>query len=103
MWTAAVQIRQKVNHKRTFLHLEQLILKNRVHDKCIKVSEKDDGLDFYFKNKSAANSLMNFIQSKIPVKFKTAKKLISHDVHESKYNYKYTISCEIAPVCRDDL
>lgn len=102
-WTAAVQIRQKVDHKRTFLYLEQLILKNRVHDKCIKVSEKDDGLDFYFKNKSAANSLMNFIQSKIPVRTKIAKKLISHDIHTSSYNYKYTTACEIAPVCRDDL
>jgi len=103
IWTAAVQVRQKVGHKRTFLYLEQLILKNRVHDKCIKVSEKDDGLDFYFKNKSAANSLMNFIQGMIPVRSKEAKKLISHDTHTSVYNYKYSISCEIAPVCRDDL
>lgn len=103
IWTAVVQVRQKVYHKRTFLYLEQLILKNKVHDKCIKVSEKDDGLDFYFKNKSGANSMKNFITSKIPIKFKVAKKLISHDVHTSKYNYKYTILCEIAPICRDDL
>jgi nonsense-mediated mRNA decay protein 3 len=103
IWTAAVQVRQKVDHKRTFLFLEQMMLKNGVHEKCIKISEKDDGLDFYFKNKSAANSLMNFIQSKIPVRSKQAKKLISHDVHASLYNYKHTIACEIAPVCRDDL
>lgn len=103
IWSAAVQVRQKVDHKRTFLYLEQLILKNRVHEKCIKVSEKDDGLDFYFKNKSAANSLVNFIQSKIPVRIKIAKKLISHDIHTGNYNYKYTNAIEIAPVCRDDL
>eukprot|EP00344_Euplotes_crassus_P007682 CAMPEP_0197012248 /NCGR_PEP_ID=MMETSP1380-20130617/61826_1 /TAXON_ID=5936 /ORGANISM="Euplotes crassus, Strain CT5" /LENGTH=606 /DNA_ID=CAMNT_0042435581 /DNA_START=28 /DNA_END=1848 /DNA_ORIENTATION=+ len=103
IWTAVVQVRQKVDHKRTFLYLEQLILKNKTHDKCIKVSEKDDGLDFYFKNKSGASSLKNFITSKIPIKFKVAKKLISHDVHTSNYNYKYTILCDIAPICRDDL
>jgi nonsense-mediated mRNA decay protein 3 len=103
IWTAALQVRQKVDHKRTFLYLEQLILKNRAHDKCIKVSEKDDGIDFYFKSKSGANSMMNFILKKAPCRIKTAKKLISHDVQTNNYNYKYTISCEIAPVCRDDL
>jgi len=92
IWTAVVQVRQKVDHKRTFLYLEQLILKNRVHDKCIKISEKDDGIDFYFKNKSNATSLMNFIISKIPVRTKSAKQLISHDVHTSTYNYKHTLA-----------
>lgn len=87
-----MQVRQKVNHKRTFLYLEQLILKARTHDKCIKVSEADDGLDFYFKSKSAATSLLNFIISKIPVRTKVAKQLISHDVHTSVYNYKHTLS-----------
>jgi nonsense-mediated mRNA decay protein 3 len=72
-WTASVQIRQKVNHKRTFMLLEQLILKAKVHDKCIKVEEKDDGLDFQFKSKSHANSLVNFIQDQVPVRTKTSK------------------------------
>ncbi len=30
-WKAAVQVRQKVQHKRTFLFLEQLILKHNAH------------------------------------------------------------------------
>ncbi len=30
-WKASVQVRQKVNHKRTFLFLEQLILKHGAH------------------------------------------------------------------------
>lgn len=30
-WKASVQVRQKVNHKRTFLFLEQLILKHNAH------------------------------------------------------------------------
>jgi len=30
-WKASVQVRQKVTHKRTFLWLEQLILKHNAH------------------------------------------------------------------------
>ena len=32
-WNALVQVRQKVDHKRTLYHLEQLILKYGAHDK----------------------------------------------------------------------
>jgi len=103
IWKACLQVRQKVDHKRTFLYLEQLILKHRIHEKCINIVEKDDGIDFHFKSKSAANSMVNFIASKVPCRIKEAKRLISVDVHESKYNYKYSTSCEIAPICRDDL
>lgn len=28
------------------------------------------------------------------------KQLVSHDVHTSNYNYKYTFSVEIAPLCK---
>ena len=34
------------------------------------------------------------------VRYKTSEKLISHDVHNNTYNYKYTFSVEIVPVCR---
>lgn len=32
-WNAVVQLRQRVAHKRTFLFLEQLILKHKAHEK----------------------------------------------------------------------
>ena len=38
-WGASVQVRQKAEHKKTFLFLEQLILKHNVHDKILKVEE----------------------------------------------------------------
>ena len=28
------------------------------------------------------------------------KQLVSHDVHTSNYNYKYTFSVEVAPLCK---
>jgi nonsense-mediated mRNA decay protein 3 len=39
----------------------------------------------------------------VPIRFRADKQLVSHDIHTSTYNYKYTFSVEIAPVCKDDL
>lgn len=37
------------------------MLKHNAHDKVLKVEEKDDGLDFFYKNKMQANRLCDFI------------------------------------------
>jgi nonsense-mediated mRNA decay protein 3 len=37
------------------------------------------------------------------IRYKTSERLISHDEQNNAYNYKFTFSVEIAPVCRDDL
>lgn len=39
----------------------------------------------------------------MPTRFKQSKQLISHDMRSNNFNFKYTISMEIAPICRDDL
>lgn len=39
----------------------------------------------------------------MPAKIKTAKQLVSHDLRNNTFNYKYTFSVDIAPICRDDL
>lgn len=36
-WTAVVQVRQRVDHKRTFFYLEQLILKHNAHSQCTNI------------------------------------------------------------------
>jgi len=36
-------------------------------------------------------------------RYRHDKQLVSHDIHTSNYNYKYTFSVEIAPICKDDL
>lgn len=40
------------------------------------------------------------VQAVVPIKFRTAKQLVSHNIHTSNYNYKYTFSVEIVPVCK---
>ena len=46
---------------------------------------------------------MEFLQSVIPVRYQHAKKLISHDASSNIYNYKYTLSVEVVPVCKDNV
>ena len=38
-WVACVQVRQHVQHKRTFFFLEQLILKHGADEACVNVKE----------------------------------------------------------------
>lgn len=43
------------------------------------------------------------VQGAVPARFRADKQLVSHDIHTSTYNYKYTFSVEIAPVCKVSL
>eukprot|EP00742_Colponemidia_sp_Colp-10_P002276 GILJ01002430.1.p1 GENE.GILJ01002430.1~~GILJ01002430.1.p1 ORF type:complete len:528 (+),score=93.79 GILJ01002430.1:79-1662(+) len=102
-WVASCQVRQKVDHKRTFFFLEQLILKHNAHEKTLNVKEETDGIDFYFANRSHAMKFVDFLQGIVPVRVKDSKQLISQDDRSNTYNYKYSFSVEIAMVCKDDL
>jgi nonsense-mediated mRNA decay protein 3 len=102
-WTACVQVRQHVAHKRTFLFLEQVILRHGAADACVTVRDINEGVDFFFGNRAHAQRFVDFLQGAVPVRYRADKQLVSHDIHTSSYNYKYTFSVEIAPPCRDDL
>eukprot|EP00586_Coscinodiscus_wailesii_P011452 CAMPEP_0172507286 /NCGR_PEP_ID=MMETSP1066-20121228/202748_1 /TAXON_ID=671091 /ORGANISM="Coscinodiscus wailesii, Strain CCMP2513" /LENGTH=479 /DNA_ID=CAMNT_0013284787 /DNA_START=478 /DNA_END=1917 /DNA_ORIENTATION=- len=102
-WKNLVQVRQHVGHKRTFLFLEQLILKHGAHRGCLSIQTYRDGMDFYFPDKGKAGRFMSFLESTVPIKTKTSKKLISTDVKSNISNFKHTVLVEIPPVCKDDL
>ena len=102
-WRACVQVRQKVAHKRTFLYLEQLILKHAAHKDTINIKEVHDGIDFFFAQRNHATAFCDFLKAVIPVNIKKSEELISHDIHTSTKNYKFSFSCEIVPICKDDL
>ena len=53
-WNSVVQVRQKVSHKRTFLFLEQLLLKHNAHENAINIKSIRNGLDFFFSDRSKA-------------------------------------------------
>ncbi|KAF6250964.1 hypothetical protein COO60DRAFT_1678393 [Scenedesmus sp. NREL 46B-D3] len=70
---------------------------------CINIKDNHEGLDFFFANRAHGLKLIDFLQGVVPARFRSDKQLVSHDIHTSSYNYKYTFSVEIAPVCKDDL
>ncbi|KIK68748.1 hypothetical protein GYMLUDRAFT_92249 [Collybiopsis luxurians FD-317 M1] len=102
-WKALVQVRQKVAHKRTFLFLEQLILKHSAQKDTISVKEVKDGLDFFYSQRSHALKMVEFLNSVVPVRSKASEQLLSSDTHSNTANFKYTYSVEIMPICKDDL
>ncbi|UNI21674.1 ribosome-binding protein [Purpureocillium takamizusanense] len=103
VWRACVQVRQKVLHKRTFLFLEQLIMKHSAHRDTLNIKEAKDGIDFFFSQRNQAEKFIDFLNSVVPVKVKSSQELISQDIHTSKKSFKFTYSAEIVPICRDDL
>ncbi|KAF2427860.1 nonsense-mediated mRNA decay protein 3 [Tothia fuscella] len=102
-WRACVQVRQKVPHKRTFLYLEQLILRHSAHRDAINIKEVHDGIDFFFSARNGAERFVDFLNSVVPVHVNKSQELISHDIHTSTKQYKFSYSAEIVPLCKDDL
>eukprot|EP00521_Asterionellopsis_glacialis_P010499 CAMPEP_0195290312 /NCGR_PEP_ID=MMETSP0707-20130614/6228_1 /TAXON_ID=33640 /ORGANISM="Asterionellopsis glacialis, Strain CCMP134" /LENGTH=629 /DNA_ID=CAMNT_0040350425 /DNA_START=66 /DNA_END=1955 /DNA_ORIENTATION=- len=102
-WKSLVQVRQRVGHKRTFLYLEQLILKHGAHRGCLSIETFRDGMDFYFPEKNKAARFISFLENVVPLKVKTSKKLIGTDDKNNVSNFKYTNYVEICPLCKDDL
>ena len=44
--------------------------------------------------------LVEFLSSVVPIRSQHAKRLVSHDANCNTYNYKYTTSVEIVPICK---
>jgi len=102
-WRSVVQVRQRVDHKRTFYYLEQLLLKNGAHSRALSIQSFKDGMDFFFAEKNEAQRFVGFLENAVPVRAKHSKKLVSMDNHSNVTNNKYTSLMVMAPLCKDDL
>ena len=102
-WNACVQVRQKVEHKRTFLFLEQLILKHGMEQNTIGIKSQPDGLDFYYGHRSHGLRFVDFLQNVVAVRARNDKQLVSHDANSNTYNYRFTFMVDIVPVCKEDV
>jgi nonsense-mediated mRNA decay protein 3 len=51
-----------VAHKRTFLFLEQLILKHGADSQCVNIKDIHEGVDFFFGNRAHALKFVDFLQ-----------------------------------------
>ena len=77
-WRALVQVRQRVGHKRTFLYLEQLILKHGAHRGCLSIETFRDGMDFYFPDKGKAARFISFLENVVPIKVRVSMLVVDY-------------------------
>ena len=114
-WRSLVQVRQRSSHKRTLHWLEQQASGGKKsgargakkddwlnHPSLLGVQQLRDGLDFYFADTGSANSFTDWCKSRVPLRSKTSKKLISSDKKSNKDHIKYTTLLEVVPLSRDD-
>jgi nonsense-mediated mRNA decay protein 3 len=102
-WDAVVQVRQRVLHRRTFLFLEQMILKHKMNEKVINISGHRDGLDFFFNHRSHALQFLDFVSQHAPTLRQDAQQLVSHDSKSNVAVVHHAFSLELSPLCREDL
>ncbi|SCL96901.1 60S ribosomal export protein NMD3, putative [Plasmodium chabaudi chabaudi] len=102
-YNTCVSVRQKVDHKKTLLFLESLLLKSQMNENIINIVSNPDGLDFHFLSRTDALKFCDFILSKTMAKCKNSKHLINHDANNNTYNYLYSFSIDICPICKHDL
>ena len=88
-WGAMVQVRQRVEHKKTFFLLEQLILRHGAHERCIGVTQLPTGVDFAFAEPQHAVKFIDFLSSVVPVRHRKAVKLIGEDEQNGTSRNKF--------------
>mmetsp|Transcript_166343 Transcript_166343/g.404184 ORF Transcript_166343/g.404184 Transcript_166343/m.404184 type:complete len:423 (-) Transcript_166343:272-1540(-) len=103
IWESSVQVRQRAEHRRTLLRLEQLILQHGAHKQLIKLEQTKDGMDFFFTREKDAQDFVSFVKNWAVVRLNESKHLVSHNVQNTSYRFKRTTCIEICPVCREDL
>jgi nonsense-mediated mRNA decay protein 3 len=86
-----VQIRQRVDHKRTFFYLEQLILAANAQHKAIDIQALKDGMDFFFAERAPALQFADWLGSVVPQRLTKSKKLVSVDNHSNITNDQMTL------------
>lgn len=102
-WDSSVQVRQRSEHRRTLMMLEQLILKHKAHTKLIQLTPTKEGLDFFFSKERDAQDFVSFLKNWAVVKHHESKHLVSHNAQNTTYRFKRTTCVEVCPICRDDL
>jgi nonsense-mediated mRNA decay protein 3 len=101
-WIANVQLRQAAEHKRTLFWLEQQILKYRAHQGTTKIERVDDGVDFHFADKAAANRFIHFLQQHTPLKYIETMKQVGEDFQNGTQDMRFSYPARVPPVCRQD-
>ena len=80
------------------------LIKPSSHPQAVKHCSSNksilQGVDFFFSKRSHAQRFLDFLQGVVPLRYRTDKQLVSHNEQNASYNYKYTFSVEIVPICK---
>mmetsp|Transcript_29145 Transcript_29145/g.44066 ORF Transcript_29145/g.44066 Transcript_29145/m.44066 type:complete len:534 (-) Transcript_29145:130-1731(-) len=106
IWMAVVQLRQRRQEhgQKGLLTLEQALRNNKmIRQHVLSIDTSREGLDFYFLNLVQAQAFANFVKKVAPMKVSTSEKLVSTDSHSNTAHRKHNITCELVPLCVQDL
>jgi len=108
-WQAVVQLRQKRENgssRKGLAALEMALSmpsRRNLRNTVLKIDSSRNGLDFYFLSLPQAQHFAHFLARLAPIKIKTSQKLVSTDAKNNTANIKHTLTCDVVPLCRDDL
>jgi len=108
-WQALVQLRQKRENgssRKGLAALEMALSRpsnKDLRNTVLKIDSSRHGLDFYFLSLAQAQHFAHFLSRLAPLKIKTSSKLVSTDAKNNTANIKHTLTCDVVPLCRDDL
>eukprot|EP00526_Cylindrotheca_closterium_P000563 CAMPEP_0113619668 /NCGR_PEP_ID=MMETSP0017_2-20120614/9990_1 /TAXON_ID=2856 /ORGANISM="Cylindrotheca closterium" /LENGTH=546 /DNA_ID=CAMNT_0000529253 /DNA_START=128 /DNA_END=1768 /DNA_ORIENTATION=- /assembly_acc=CAM_ASM_000147 len=105
-WLAKVQLRQRrQDHgQKGLATLEQALRGNaNIRKHVLSIDASREGLDFFFLNLPQAQMFSNYLRKIAPMKVSSSIKLVSTDSHSNTAHRKHNITCELVPLCVQDL
>ena len=103
-WQSKVQLRQRADHPRTLLAMEQE-MRRRQHEvrAAIDIKRTKEGLDLTFLRRQDAQRFVHLLHSIAPCRTKASASVVATNAKTGTSNVKHTWSVEVAPCCRGDL
>lgn len=106
-WHALVQLRQKRETgapRKGLAALETALSRSKdIRKNVMKIDTSRHGFDFYFLSLPQAQQFSQFLSRLAPMRTKISSKMVSEDKTNNTANMKYTLTCDMVPLCRDDL
>jgi nonsense-mediated mRNA decay protein 3 len=98
------QKRSDGSPRKGLILLEMALAKNaQVRKHVISMETTRHGFDFYFHSLPHAQAFSSYLARVAPIRIKTTTKMVSEDFKNNTKHMKFTVTCDMVPLCRDDL
>ena len=98
-WVAKVQVRQRTDHPRTLLAMEQMMLKRQRElgrAPPVEVKRTKDGLDFLFLRRQHAQRFVSLLHALAPCRSKQSTSVVATNAKTGTSNVKHVWSVEVS-------